>query len=68
MPPSDAALATAPDDEHGAVVVMEPPPRERSLALARLLVDVFARRALADLGLIAVDESPGDGIVNDNRK
>ena len=61
MPPSDA------DDEGGAVVDVAPPSRAICESVARFLVDVFARRALADLGLIAVEESPGDGIANGNR-
>lgn len=50
----------------GAAPVDVPP--EAALSLARFLLDTFARRALIDVGLIAVDEGdPAPGIANGNR-
>lgn len=58
--PGDAPSACA------AIVDVPPPPREAAVALARFLVEIFARRALVDLGLIPAEETdPGTGIADE---
>jgi len=62
MSPSDRACALIQpgEQDRAAIVDLPPPAPAAALALARFLIETFARRALADLGVLATDD-PGVG-------